>query len=119
MTAHSLARAEALVQLMAHLLPQDFGHGEPACGPEDAEVFWPEEDDPEHNVKIAQAKAICAECPIRASCLARALRTRARGVLGGTTDLERHRMLRSARRRAHRAANKSALVAKQAKEMPA
>lgn len=117
MTAHSLARAEALVQLLGHLLPQDFGHGAPACGPADSHVFWPDDDDPLAPEKVEAAKAICAACPIEASCLAWALRTRARGVLGGTTTDERGRMVRSARRRAHRAEVKAALVANEAKEM--
>lgn len=92
MTAHpiaKIAKAEGLVSLMGHLLPDDYGKGAPACTPATAEWFMPEEDDPERDEKIVKAKAICAGCPIKASCLAQALRTRAKGVLGGTTAHER------------------------------
>jgi WhiB family redox-sensing transcriptional regulator len=108
MSAHSLVRADTLVQLLAHVLPQDYGHGAPACTPADVDLFWPDDEDEDDQAaeKTEAAKAICAACPIEASCLAWALRTRAVGVLGGTTADERRRMLRSARRRDHYAETK-------------
>lgn len=118
-----MEKAETLVQLLGHLLPQDYGHGAPACSPADAELFFAADDDRFSSAEVAAAvaapkveaaKAICAACPIEASCLAWALRTRARGVLGGTTGEERHRMLRSVRRRARYAEAKTATVANEA-----
>jgi WhiB family redox-sensing transcriptional regulator len=49
--------------------------------------------------KIAQAKAICAECPVRPECRAFALDTRQEyGVWGGMDETQRMRMLRRKRR---------------------
>jgi len=46
----------------------------------------------------AQAKAICARCPVRAECLEYALDTReAYGIWGGATEDERRAMLRQRR----------------------
>ncbi len=94
MSAHSLAKAEGLVQLLTHLLPDDYGKGAPACSPANAELFHVEDDNPAYAEKIKAAKAICAGCPIKASCLAWALRTRAKGVAGGTTARERGHLSR-------------------------
>ena len=45
--------------------------------------------------QVAQAKAICARCPVRSECLQFALTThQVHGVWGGTSEEER-RMLRS------------------------
>ncbi len=67
-----------------------------ACEGAPAEVFYPEDD-----FDAAQAKAICARCPVRAVCLETALRNRERyGVWGGLTPRERAR----ARRRGLRVA---------------
>jgi WhiB family redox-sensing transcriptional regulator len=49
----------------------------------------------------AQAKAICAGCPVRVACLAYALDTcQAFGIWGGADEDERRAMLRQAARRA-------------------
>lgn len=44
---------------------------------------------------LAQARAICASCPVQVQCLAGALaRREAEGVWAGTTPTERKRMVR-------------------------
>lgn len=49
--------------------------------------------------RMDKAKAICAECPFKAPCLAFALETFQEGVWGGTNDEERTWMRRKADRR--------------------
>jgi len=44
--------------------------------------------------QTAQAKAVCAGCPVRAECLAWALEQRIEfGILGGLTEHERRQLL--------------------------
>lgn len=52
--------------------------------------------------KIARAKAICAECPVRPECLDHAMGNHEEGIWAGLTEKER----RNARRRARRAAQR-------------
>ena len=62
----------------------------------DPDVYYPvsEED-------AGVAKAICAECPVRETCLEYALANRERdGVWGGATERERRRMIRQRRKSA-------------------
>lgn len=67
-----------------------------ACNGLDPGVFYP---DSEENAE--EAKAICAVCPVRLSCLEHALSMRERdGVWGGTTEKERRRIIRQRRRSA-------------------
>ncbi len=47
---------------------------------------------------IAQAKAICRDCPCQAPCLEEALATSQQGLWGGTTDQERLRLSRARKR---------------------
>ena len=66
-----------------------------ACrGPESALFFpptTPERRD-DREAREAQAKAICAECPVREDCLEYALRVREpHGIWGGLTEAERRR----------------------------
>jgi WhiB family transcriptional regulator, redox-sensing transcriptional regulator len=69
-----------------------------ACRGIDVEIFYPatdEDDDAE------PAKAVCAECPVRQTCLEHALAHREReGIWGGTTERERRRILRQRRKSA-------------------
>lgn len=45
---------------------------------------------------IAEAKAICARCPVRIPCLVEALENNEQfGIWGGTDPVERRRILRS------------------------
>lgn len=67
-----------------------------ACQGVDPDIFFPVSDE-----DAAQAKAICAECPVREACLEWALATRERdGVWGGATERERRRMIRQRRKTA-------------------
>lgn len=51
------------------------------------ELFFPEKMNPE---MVAQAKRICARCPVTAECLAAAYKNDERdGIWGGMTPLER------------------------------
>jgi WhiB family redox-sensing transcriptional regulator len=67
-----------------------------ACRGVDPEIFYPiSEEDAE------EAKAICAACSVRETCLEFALANRERdGVWGGATERERRRVLRQRRRSA-------------------
>jgi WhiB family redox-sensing transcriptional regulator len=59
-------------------------------------VFFPDTEE-----LAEEAKAICAACPVRVSCLEYAITVRERdGVWGGTTERERRRIIRQRRRSA-------------------
>ena len=63
-----------------------------ACRDADTDAFFPAPDD---EVATAKAKAICAVCPVRESCLMFALSNREeQGVWGGLTETERRRVRR-------------------------
>lgn len=67
-----------------------------ACTGVDPDIFYPLTDD-----EAAEAKSICAQCPVRQPCLEYALSTRERdGVWGGATERERRRMIRQRRKSA-------------------
>ena len=69
-------------------------HG--GCRGLDPEIFYPPEDD---EVAAEPAKAICAVCPVRETCLEYALTRREKiGVWGGMTERERRRLIRQRRR---------------------
>jgi WhiB family redox-sensing transcriptional regulator len=60
------------------------------CQYEDPELFFPLS-----LTKVAEAKAVCAGCPVRAACLAYAFTTgQDAGIWGGMTEHERRRELR-------------------------
>ena len=67
-----------------------------ACRGIDPDIFYPvSEDDAE------EAKAICAQCPVRQVCLEFALVNREReGVWGGLLERERRRLARQRRKTA-------------------
>jgi WhiB family redox-sensing transcriptional regulator len=68
-----------------------------ACGGVDAALFFPEADDDPAN----EAKAVCAECPVRIACFDHAMGNGEKaGVWGGTTERERRRILRQRRQTA-------------------
>jgi WhiB family redox-sensing transcriptional regulator len=68
-----------------------------ACGGVDAALFFPETDDD----PAFEAKAVCAECPVRIACLDHAMGNGEKaGVWGGTTERERRRILRQRRQTA-------------------
>ena len=65
-----------------------------ACRGLDASVFYPDDDE-----GADVAKAVCAECSVRAACLDYALSEREKaGVWGGATERDRRRMIRQRRR---------------------
>jgi WhiB family redox-sensing transcriptional regulator len=69
-----------------------------ACRGIDVEIFYPETED---DADAAEAKEICAECPVRQACLEYALAHREReGVWGGATERERRRIVRQRRKSA-------------------
>ena len=55
-------------------------------------IFFPSRGD-----SIAEAKAICSECPVTEQCLDFALANGCIGVWGGTTERQRRRLRRSQR----------------------
>jgi WhiB family transcriptional regulator, redox-sensing transcriptional regulator len=62
-----------------------------ACRSCDPDLFFPVSSSGLSLEQVAEAKAICARCPVRPQCLAFALRARqAHGVWGGTSEQERY-----------------------------
>jgi WhiB family transcriptional regulator, redox-sensing transcriptional regulator len=61
-----------------------------ACRSTDPELFFPLTESGRSLDQIAEAKVVCAGCPVRRPCLEFALRTRLQGIWGGLTELERH-----------------------------
>jgi WhiB family redox-sensing transcriptional regulator len=67
-----------------------------ACRGVDPDIFYPVSDE-----DAADAKAICAQCPVQGACLEWALTRREHdGVWGGATERERRRIIRRRRRSA-------------------
>jgi WhiB family transcriptional regulator, redox-sensing transcriptional regulator len=61
-----------------------------ACQDTDPDLFFPVSGSGRSLDQAEQAKAVCAGCPVRPSCLAFALRTgQAHGIWGGLTEEER------------------------------
>ena len=72
--------------------------GKAACRGLDPTIFYP---DPDLEEEALAAKAVCAECQVRESCLEHALGYREKdGVWGGCTERERRRIIRQRRRSA-------------------
>lgn len=72
-----------------------------ACAGTDNARFFPAGDEDPH---VAEAKAVCAACPVRDECLQYALSTnQTEGVWGGMTGSERRRLRRRLRDRERRA----------------
>jgi WhiB family transcriptional regulator, redox-sensing transcriptional regulator len=67
------------------------------CRDADSELFFPISSLGPAQQQIAEAKAVCAACPVRAACLSYAVETgQPAGIWGGTTEDER-RHIRSAK----------------------
>jgi WhiB family redox-sensing transcriptional regulator len=80
-----------------------------ACRDVDPEVFSPvAEAGPVLAAQVAQAKAVCAGCPVRAECLAYALEALPYGIAGGLTEDERRGLRRFGRHAAAGAARERA-----------
>ncbi|GGS25832.1 WhiB family transcriptional regulator [Actinokineospora fastidiosa] len=73
-----------------------------ACRDEDPELFFPVGTSGPALSQVEQAKAVCARCPVAASCLAWALESgQDAGVWGGMSEDERRALKRrNARTRA-------------------
>lgn len=89
----SFEMARELVDLLG-----DFPDGavttEAACSPEQAELFYPVSEYDEQT--IAAARQICGRCPVRAACVAFALRTgEDEGIWGGLLPSERRGLRQS------------------------
>jgi WhiB family redox-sensing transcriptional regulator len=70
-----------------------------ACASADPELFFPISYSGPALRQVAQAKAICARCPIQRECLRYALDAGSiQGVWGGMTEEERRRLTRRERR---------------------
>lgn len=64
------------------------------CAQVDPDAHWPDK-----GGSVAAAMATCAACDVRAQCLAYALDNDERyGVWGGTTEMERRKIRRQAKR---------------------
>lgn len=64
-----------------------------ACRDEDPELFFPVSEVGPGAEQVAQAKAVCARCPVRAECLEYALENGLdHGIFGGLTEQERRRL---------------------------
>ncbi len=67
------------------------------CRASDGAIFFPPvhfEPKPEREAREAKAKAVCAQCPVRAECLDWALTTQEPyGVWGGLSERERRDLL--------------------------
>jgi WhiB family transcriptional regulator, redox-sensing transcriptional regulator len=67
------------------------------CREVDPDLFFPIGDGRLGQRQIAQAKSVCAECPVAVECLAFAMRCLPDGIAGGTTAAERSEMRRRSR----------------------
>jgi WhiB family redox-sensing transcriptional regulator len=65
-----------------------------ACLGEDPELFFPIGTGPRAERQIAEAKQVCARCPVLRQCRAFALDYAYEGVWGGTEDTERRTLRR-------------------------
>ena len=64
-----------------------------ACRNEPPELFFPTaESGLAYRAQVAEAKAVCGRCPVRADCLAEALARIPYGIAGGLTEHERQRL---------------------------
>lgn len=78
--------------------------GEAACSGVNSDIFFPPSE--EDSEATAQAKSICADCPVREACLQYSLATnQAAGVWGGLDAAERRRLRRRIRDRDRRKAS--------------
>jgi WhiB family redox-sensing transcriptional regulator len=74
----------------ARLTAQENWRSSAACRSGDPDLFFPISGSGESLEQAAEAKAICAGCPVRRQCLAFALQTRqVYGIWGGLTERER------------------------------
>jgi WhiB family transcriptional regulator, redox-sensing transcriptional regulator len=86
---------DAELQLVAELACSRTWRDAAACGDEDPELFFPIGQGAAYELQVAEAKAVCARCPVRARCLQDALdRGIDDGVFGGLDADERRALKR-------------------------
>jgi WhiB family transcriptional regulator, redox-sensing transcriptional regulator len=69
-----------------------------ACRHVDPELFFPDSDVRPTRAQVEAAKKVCRRCPVRGTCLSRALDNgQEAGIWGGTTEEERRRLRRPRR----------------------
>jgi WhiB family redox-sensing transcriptional regulator len=91
--ANDLGLPEVLDSLGA---TRDNWRNRAACRTEDPELFFPVSDVGPGAAQTAEAKAVCAHCPVQAKCLDWALEAGLDfGVFGGTTEGERRALRRN------------------------
>ena len=72
--------------------------GQAACRDEDPELFFPVHGGgPLRDAQVAEAKRVCARCPVRSACLAEALQRIPYGVVGGLDEGERRQLILAGR----------------------
>jgi hypothetical protein len=83
-----------------------------ACRDVDPELFFPaaEPGSSVYERQVAEAKTVCAACPVRALCLEFAFDALPHGIAGGLTEDERRSARARARRRAAAPAPAAAVV---------
>lgn len=69
------------------------------CKGEDPELFFPAGTGSVYDTQIAQAKAVCARCPVIEQCREWALESGEGGIWGGMSEEERRALRRRQRRR--------------------
>lgn len=88
-------------------LPRDWRQ-DAACLDEDPELFFPVGTAEPALAQTAQAKKVCARCPVRATCLEWAMKQgQSSGVWGGLTEEERRLLKRRGRTRMPKANRKA------------
>ena len=71
-----------------------------ACRSAEPDLFFPVSGSASNLPQVAEAKAICARCPVRRQCLAFALRTvQLYGIWGGMTEEERYPLIKARQQR--------------------
>ena len=69
-----------------------------ACRDVEPETFFPTATTgPARDAQVAEAKAVCTRCPVRAECLTEALARIPYGIAGGLTEDERRQLRSTAR----------------------
>jgi WhiB family redox-sensing transcriptional regulator len=88
----------------SRLITRGYWRSAAACRSADPELFFPISDSGKSLEQVAEAKAVCAGCPVRRECLAFAVATQqVDGIWGGTTADERSAVVhRDGRARASR-----------------
>ena len=84
-----------------------------ACRTVDPELFYPTaQSGPAHQAQVAEAKAVCARCPVREQCLSWAIEDLPHGVAGGLTETERSHRRGAGQQRVCRVGRRPALPAR-------